>query len=126
MYSKTTVLKREMLLEFMSCVSVTFTQNTYENNSFCEIIQWRQSLCHVCLQCINEIHRAKMRYYMNSILKKDIRNKPSKVPISNHIYCTLICDLQSLSTKLNCLFDLWMGHLNTVFIPQWNSCSVGS
>ena len=107
----------------MSCVSVTFTQNTYENNSFCEITQCRQSLCHVCLQCIKGKYRAKMRYYMNSILKKDIRKKPLKAPISNHIYGTLICDLQLLSTKLN-LFDSWVGHLNTIFIPQWNSCSV--
>ena len=30
---KTTVLKREMLLEFMSYVSVTFIQKTYKNDS---------------------------------------------------------------------------------------------
>ena len=30
---KTTILKREMLLEFMSYVSVTFIQKTYENDS---------------------------------------------------------------------------------------------
>ena len=90
---KTTVLKWEMLLEFMSCVSVTFfTQKTYENNSFCEITQCRQSLCHVCLQCIKRTYRAKMQYCRNCILKKDIRNKPSKAPFSNNIYCTLICD----------------------------------
>ena len=83
----------------------------------------RQSLCHVCLQCIKGKYRAEMRYYMKSILKKDIRKKPLKAPISNHIYGTLICDLQLLSTKLN-LFDSWVGHLNTIFIPQWNSCSV--
>ena len=34
---KTTVLKREMLLEFMSCVSVTFIQKTYEKNSVSEV-----------------------------------------------------------------------------------------
>ena len=42
-----------------------------------------------------------MQYYRNCVLKKDIRNKPSKAPISNHIYCTLICDLQLHSTKLH-------------------------
>ena len=36
---KTTILKREMLLEFMSCVCVTFIQKAYENDSFCEITQ---------------------------------------------------------------------------------------
>ena len=61
----------------------------------------RQSLCHVCLQCIKGKYRAKMRYYMKSILKKDIRKKPLKAPISNHIYGTQICDLQLLSTKLS-------------------------
>ena len=121
---KTTILKREMLLEFMSCVSVTFIQKTYENNSFCEITQCRQSLCHVCLQCIEGKHWAKMQYYRNCVLKKDIRNKPSKAPISNHIYCTLICDLQLLSTKLHRLFVSWVGHLNPIFIPQCHSCSV--
>ena len=44
---KTTVLKWEMLLELMSCVSVAFIQKTYENDSVCEITQCRQSLCHV-------------------------------------------------------------------------------
>ena len=102
---KTTVLKREMLLEFMSCVSVTFIQKTYENNSFCEITRCRQSLCHVCLQCIEGKHWENMKYYRNCVLKKDIRNKPSKAPISNHIYCTLICDLQLLSTKLHRLLS---------------------
>ena len=121
---KTTVLKWEMLLEFMSCVSVTFIQKTYENNSFCEITQCRQSLCHVCLQCIEGKHWAKMQYYRNCVLKKDIRNKPSKAPISNHIYCTLICDLQLLSTKLHRLFVSCVGDLNMIFIPQWDSCSV--
>ena len=77
-----------MLLEFMSCVSVTFIQKTYENNSFCEITQCTQSLCHVCLQCIKRKHWAKMQYCRNCVLKKDIRNKPSKALISNHIYCT--------------------------------------
>ena len=108
----------------MSCVSVTFIQKTYENNSFCEITQCRQSLCHVCLQCIKGKHWAKMQYYRNCVLKKDIRNKPSKAPISNHIYCTLICDLQLLSTKLHCSFVSWVGHLNTIFIPQCDPCSV--
>ena len=56
--------------------------------------------------------------------KKDIGNKPSKAPISNHISCTLICDLQLLSTKLHCFYDSWMGHLNTILISQWDSCSV--
>ena len=121
---KTTILKREMLLEFMSCVSVTFIQKTYENNSFCEITQCRQSLCHVCLQCIKGKHLAKMQYYRNCVLKKDVRNKPSKAPISNRIYGTLICDLQLLSTKLHRLFVSWVGHLNTIFIPQCDSCSV--
>ena len=83
-----------------------------------------QSLCHVCLQCIEGKHWAKMQYYRNCVLKKDIRNKPSKAPISNHIYCTLICDLQLLSTKLHCFYDSWMGHLNTILISQWDSCSV--
>ena len=112
---KTTVLKWEMLLEFMSCVSVTFIQKTYENNSFCEITRCRQSLCHVCLQCIEGKHWENMKYYRNCVLKEDIRNKPSKASISNHIYCTLICDLQLLPTKLHCLFVSWVGHLNTIF-----------
>ena len=56
--------------------------------------------------------------------KKDIGNKPSKAPISNHIYCTLICDLQLLSTKLHRLFVSCVGDLNMIFIPQWDSCSV--
>ena len=98
-----------MLLEFLSCVSVTFIQKTYENDSVCEITQCRQSLCHVCLQCIEGKHWAKMQYYRNCVLKKDIRNKPSKAPISNHIYCTLICDLQLFSTKLHCFFYLMGG-----------------
>ena len=67
-----------------------------------------QSLCHVCLQCIEGKHWAKMQYYRNCVLKKDMRNKPSKAPISNHIYCTLICDLQLLSTKLH-FFFVFMG-----------------
>ena len=83
-----------------------------------------QSLCHVCLQCIEGKHWAKMQYYRNCVLKKDIRNKPSKAPISNHIYCTLICDLQLFSTKLHCFFISWVGHLNTMFVPRCNSCSV--
>ena len=103
-HSKTAVPKREMLLEFMSCVSVTFIQNT-SANGVCEITQCRQSLCHVCLQCIEGKHRAKMQYYSSCVLKKDIRNKPLKAPISNHVYCTLICDLQLLSTKLHFLFS---------------------
>ena len=87
---KTTFLKREMLLEFMSCVSVTFiSKKTYEKNSVSEITQCRQSLCHVCLQCIKGKHRAKMQYCINCVLKKDIRNKPLKAPISNHIYFKL-------------------------------------
>ena len=52
---KTTVLKREMLLEFMSCVSVTFIQKTYENDSFCEITQCRQSLA-VLMPCLLTMH----------------------------------------------------------------------
>ena len=76
------------------------------------------------LQCIEGKHRAKMWYYRNCILEKDIRNKPSKAPISNHIYCTLICDLQLLSTKLHRLFVSCVGDLNMIFIPQWDSCSV--
>ena len=99
-----------MLLELMSFVSVAFIQKTYENDSVCEITQCRQSLCHVCLQCIEGKHWAKMQYYRNCVLKKDIRNKPSKAPISNHIYCTLICDLQLFSTKLHCFFISWVGH----------------
>ena len=65
-----------------------------------------------------------MQHYRNCVLKKDIGNKPSKAPISNHIYCTLICDLQLLSTKLHCFYDSWMGHLNKILISQWDSCSV--
>ena len=122
MHSRLLFLK--MLLEFMSCVSVTFIQKTYENNSFCEITQCRQSLCHVCLQCIKGKHLAKMQYYRNCVLKKDVRNKPSKAPISNRIYGTLICDLQLLSTKLHRLFVSCVGDLNMIFIPQWDSCSV--
>ena len=121
---KTTVLKWEMLLEFVSCVSVTFIQKTYENDSFCEITQCRQSLCHVCLQCIEGKHWAKMQYYRNCVLKKDMRNKPSKAPISNHIYCTMTCDLQLLSTKLHFFFVSWVRHLNMIFVPQCDSCSV--
>ena len=98
-----------MLLEFMSCVSVTFIQKTYENNSFCEITQCRQSLCHVCLQCIEGKHWAKMQYCRKCVLKKDMSNKPSKAPISNHIYCTMTCDLQLLSTKLHFFFCLMGG-----------------
>ena len=36
---KTAVLKRKMILEFISCISVTFIQKTYENNSAYEITQ---------------------------------------------------------------------------------------
>ena len=63
-------------------------------------------------------------HLVNVSLKKDIRNEPSKASISNHIYCTLICDLQLLSTKLHCFFVSWVGHLNTIFIPRWDSCNV--
>ena len=122
---KTTILKREMLLEFMSCVSVTFIQKTYEKNSVSEITQCRQSLCHVCLQCIKGKNTGqKCSTIETAFTKKDIGNKPSKAPISNHIYCTLICDLQLLSTKLHCFYDSWMGHLNTILISQWDSWSV--
>ena len=70
---KTTVLKREMLLEFMSCVSVTFIQKTYENDS---VRLHNAGSPYAMLQCIEEKHGAKMQYYRNCILEKDIRNKP--------------------------------------------------
>ena len=60
-------------------------------------------------------------HLVNVSLKKDIRNKPSKASISNHIYCTLICDLQLLSTKLHCFlshgWDIWTRSLfHTAFL----------
>ena len=58
-----------------------------------------------------------MQYCINCVLKKDIRNKPSKVPISNHVYGTLICDFQLLSTKLHCFFCLMGGAFEHDFNP---------
>ena len=49
---KTTILKREMLLEFMSCVSVTFIQKTYENKSVSEITQCQA----VLMPCLLTVH----------------------------------------------------------------------
>ena len=49
---KTTILKREMLLELMSCVSVTFIQKTYENNSVSEITQCQA----VLMPCLLTVH----------------------------------------------------------------------
>ena len=120
---KTTFLKREMLLEFMSYVSVTFIQKTYKNDS---VRLHNAGSLYAMLQCIEWKHRAKMQYHRNCILEKDIRNKPSKAPISNHIYCTPICDLQLLSTNLHRLSVVsWVGNLNTIiFIPQCDSYSV--
>ena len=49
---KTIILKREMLLEFMSCVSVTFIQKTYENKSVSEITQCQA----VLMPCLLTVH----------------------------------------------------------------------
>ena len=88
---KTTILKREMLLEFMSCVSVTFIQKKHMKTTV-SVRLHNAGSPYAMSQCVKGKHRAKMQYCINCVLEKDIRNKPSKAPISNHIYCTLICD----------------------------------